>query len=180
MLCPTGPSTSVATRLYVYYVRPTMEYACAVWHGSLREDIALSLERIQASAARRLLRADWFTPKETLLEQLGWPALRWRREISSLTLFHKLLHSRPEPLHELLFPFAHTTSSRCRAQDRVRPARGGELRTALSRRGQGGSFRCKTVSTLAFCSKRRHDEEKSFNGHSFLPAKRGASSAEPP
>ena len=32
----------------------------------------------------------------------------------------------------------------------------------------------------SFCSKRRHDEEKSFNGHSFLPAKRGASSAEPP
>ena len=51
----------VATRLYIYYVRPTMEYACAVWHGSLREDIALSLERIQASVAR-LLRADWFTP----------------------------------------------------------------------------------------------------------------------
>ena len=76
--------------------------------------IMLSLERIQASVARRLLRADWFTPKETLLEQLGWPALRWRREISSLTLFHKLLHSRPEPLRELLFPFAHTTSSRCR------------------------------------------------------------------
>ena len=45
-----------------------MEYACAVLHGSLREDIALSLERIQASVARRLLRADWFTPKETLLE----------------------------------------------------------------------------------------------------------------
>ena len=104
----------VATRLYIYYVHPTMEYACAVWHGSLREDVALSLERIQASVARRLLRADWFTPKETLLEQLGWAALRWRREISSLTLFHKLLHSRPEPLRELLFPFAHTTSSRCR------------------------------------------------------------------
>ena len=32
----------------------------------------------------------------------------------------------------------------------------------------------------SFCSKRRYDEEKSFNGHSFLPAKRGASSAEPP
>ena len=91
-----------------------MEYASAVWHGSLREDNAMSIERIQASVARRLLRADWFTPKETLLEQLGWPALRWRREISSLTLFYKLLHRRPEPLHELLFPFAHTTSSRCR------------------------------------------------------------------
>ena len=32
----------------------------------------------------------------------------------------------------------------------------------------------------SFCSKRRHDEEKSFYGHSFLPAKRGAASAEPP
>ena len=34
----------------------------------------------------------------------------------------------------------------------------------------------------SLCSKRRHEEEKSFNGHSFLPApaKRGASSAEPP
>ena len=32
----------------------------------------------------------------------------------------------------------------------------------------------------SFCSKRRNDEEKSFNGHSFLPAKRGASSVEPP
>ena len=32
----------------------------------------------------------------------------------------------------------------------------------------------------SFCSKRRYDEEKCFNGHSFLPAKRGASSAEPP
>ena len=104
----------VATRLYIYYVRPTMEYASAVWHGSLREDNAMSMERIQASVARRLLRADWFTPKEKLIEQLGWPALRWRREISSLTLFHKLLHSRPEPLREWLFPFAQTTSSRHR------------------------------------------------------------------
>ena len=32
----------------------------------------------------------------------------------------------------------------------------------------------------SFCLKRRYDKEKSFNGHSFLPAKRGASSAEPP
>ena len=104
----------VATRLYIYHVRPTMEYASAVWHGSLREDNAMSIKRIQAGVARRLLRADWFTPKETLLEQLGWPALRWRREISSLTRFHKLQHNHPDPLRELLFPFAHTTSNRCR------------------------------------------------------------------
>ena len=35
---------------------------------------------------------------EGLFWQLRWPALRWRWEITSLTMFHKLLHSRPEPL----------------------------------------------------------------------------------
>ena len=51
--------------------------------GSLREEDAMSLERIQASAARSLLQADWFTPKEELFRQLGWAALRWRRKISN-------------------------------------------------------------------------------------------------
>ena len=76
----------VASILYVYYVRPVLEYASPVWHGSLREEDAMSLERIQASVARSLLQADWFTPKEELFRQLGWPALRWRREITSLTI----------------------------------------------------------------------------------------------
>ena len=35
------------------------------------------------------------------------------------------------------------------AQYRLHVARGGELLTALSRRGQGGSFRCETVSTAS-------------------------------
>ena len=60
------------------------------------------------------LQADWFTPKEELFRQLGWPALRWRREITSLTIFHKLLHSRPEPLSECLFQYASATSARSR------------------------------------------------------------------
>ena len=61
-----------------------------------------------------LLQANWFTPKEELFRQLGWPALRWRREITSLTMFHKLLHSRPEPLSECLFQYASATSARSR------------------------------------------------------------------
>ena len=44
-------------------------------------------------------------------------------------------------------------SDRCRARMTVsralRVAREGELLTTLSRRGQGGSFRCKTVSTAS-------------------------------
>ena len=101
----------VAPILYVYYVGPVLDYASPVWHGSLREEDAMSLERIQASVARSLLQADWFTPKEELFRQLGWPALRWRREITSLTMFHKLLHSRPEPLSECLFQYASATSA---------------------------------------------------------------------
>ena len=104
----------VASILYVYYVRPVLEYASPVWHGSLWEEDAMSLERIQASVARSLLQADWFTPKEEHFRQLGWPALRWRREITSLTMFHKLLHSRPEPLSECLFQYASATSARSR------------------------------------------------------------------
>ena len=105
---------AVTIRLFKSYLRPTMEYASAVWHGSLKEEDALSIERIQAGVARCLLKADWCTPKPTLLEQLDWPALRWRREIASLTFFHKIIPGQRQlpPLTDCLFPFAHSVSNR--------------------------------------------------------------------
>ena len=51
-----------------------------------------------------------------LLRQLGLPALRWRREITRLVMFHKLLHSPPEPLSEWLFQYASATSARSRGK----------------------------------------------------------------
>ena len=41
-------------KLYVYYVRPVMEYASPVWHGSITEEeaIAMAMERVQTSVAR--------------------------------------------------------------------------------------------------------------------------------
>ena len=54
----------------------------------------------------------------------------------------------------------------------------GELLTALSRRGQCGSFRCKMVRTASV--RKGAMTRRRANGHSFLPAKRGASSAERP
>ena len=104
----------VASILFVYFPRFVLEYVSPVWHGSLREEDALSLERTQASVARSLLQADWFTPKEELFRQLSLPALTWQREITSLTMFHKLLHMRPEPLSECLFQYAIATSARSR------------------------------------------------------------------
>ena len=103
---------AVTIRLFKSYLRPTMEYASAVWHGSLKEEDALSIERIQADVASCLLNVDWWTPKPTLLEQLDWPALWWRHEISSLTFFHKIIQRQLPPLTDCLFPFAHSVSNR--------------------------------------------------------------------
>ena len=129
--------------------------------------------------------SSWFTPKETLLEKLGWPALRWRREISSLTLFHKLLHSRPEPLRELLFPFAHTTSSRCRRKPlqlllpQARTTRYREsffYRSALLWNSLPQDIQAHTNSTAfekPFNSTGQHTDtqpNKTFPYHSLLPS----------
>ena len=79
--------------------------------GSISSEQALALERVQASMTRAILQADWMTPKSVLLEQLQWPALRWRREISSLVVFHELIITRPMFLSDL-FSFASSKTDR--------------------------------------------------------------------
>ena len=67
-----------------------MEYASPVWNGLLAEADADSLEKIQAEVARYLLKVSRRTPKKELLQQLGLPALRWRRDIISVVLAESL------------------------------------------------------------------------------------------
>ena len=98
--------------LYTYFLRPKLEYACPVWHGTLLERDAAALERVQGAVARSILRAPFHTPKSTMFEQLSWPSLRWRREIFCITLFHRILLTRPPPLDACLFPFASMTTTR--------------------------------------------------------------------
>ena len=76
--------------------------------------LAIKLERIQCSVARSLLKAEWNTPKETLLRSLNWPSSRWRREIRAVLLFFffYLPKRRPAPLSECLYPFAYSKSHR--------------------------------------------------------------------
>ena len=99
----------ICSKLYTTYVRPIFEYACPVWHHGITLEQALALERIQASIARSILKANWLTPKAQLLERMQWPSLRWRRAVLTLTFFHRLLSNPPGPLKECLFPFASTT-----------------------------------------------------------------------
>ena len=91
-------TTQVLAKLYCNYIRPTLEYA--VWQGSISSEQALAI-----------LLADWMTPKSILLELLQWPALRWRREISSLVVFHELIITRPTFLSDL-FSFASSKTDR--------------------------------------------------------------------
>ncbi len=110
-------SPAVLSKLYIHYVRPLMEYGSPVWHSSLREEEATALERIQASIARRILHTPWQTPKTELFHRLDWPALRWRREVAGMLLFHSLMHtrdsSRTSCLSDCLFPFSASVSTYC-------------------------------------------------------------------
>ena len=103
---------STVQQLYVYFLRPKLEYACPVWHGALLERDAIALERVQGAVARSILRAPVHTSKSKLFEQLNWPSLRWRREIFCIGLFHRILHTHPPPLDSCLFPFASTNTTR--------------------------------------------------------------------
>ena len=78
----------------------------------------------------------------------------------------------------------HATFKHLIVAERARPCGSGpgELLTALACHGLG-AVSAGVISVQngehSFCSKRRYDEEKSFNGHSFLASKRGTFSAEP-
>ena len=89
-----------------------------LWHGSIREEDALQLERIQAAVARCILQAPWRTPKSELLQALDWPSLRWRREIASLCLLHRFLNLQQEPLTNCLPPFASSRNPRSQRKPR--------------------------------------------------------------
>ena len=112
MACKLSPE--LVTKFYLSFVRPILEYASPVpaWHFSISGSEALALERIQASVARKVLRADWLTPKAMLLGQLNWHSLRWRRSVARLTLFHKLITEPSPPLSDCLPPFSSELSAR--------------------------------------------------------------------
>ena len=75
-------------------------------------------ERIQTAVARCILQAPWRTPKSELLQALDWPSLRWRREIASLCLLHRLLNLQQEPLTNCLPPFASSRNPRSQRKPR--------------------------------------------------------------
>ena len=92
-------------RLYLAYIRPTMEYASVVWDSPKEGNhIYDSLERMQQSAARLVCRATARCNVEKLYEEVCWCSLKERRQNQRLCLFYKILNNMAPRYLSLLMP----------------------------------------------------------------------------
>ena len=78
---------------YLMYVRPTLEYAAAVWAPHTKCDTE-KLEAVQRRAARFVMSDFNRTSSVTeMLHNLNWNTLSSRRQTSRLCLLYKILHN---------------------------------------------------------------------------------------
>ena len=109
-------SASTVSLLYKCYVRPLLEYAVPVWSFAVSHSDSLTLDRLQAVAARSYLLCktrhppEWETPKQILNRTCDWSSLKWRRQILSLLYFHHVFYQFPS----LLIRFKFNVSLSCR------------------------------------------------------------------
>ena len=84
---------SVKSACYNTYVRPTLEYASTVWSPHLLCDIN-RIEMVQRRSARFVYNDFTRTSSVTsMINNLGWPLLRQRRDVAKLTMFFKIIHN---------------------------------------------------------------------------------------
>lgn len=95
--------------IYTCYIRPIIEYACQVWHSSITEQQANSIESIQKRAIRIILGHQYSSYTSTL-ETLSIQSLKDRREDLVYKFGVKLLHSTR--FRDFLPPYRESTSGR--------------------------------------------------------------------
>ena len=78
---------------YLTLVRPIMEYAASVWDPYHLNDI-LALEKVQRRAARWVMN-DYssYSSVSSMLNDLNWPSLHFRRRINRLQIFYKAIYN---------------------------------------------------------------------------------------
>ena len=77
--------------LYYSFIRPTLEYASAVWDGCTQSDRDL-LESVQLAAARVVTGALSTTSHTKIYAETGWETLAERRRKQKLTLMFKIIN----------------------------------------------------------------------------------------
>ena len=109
-LAQRSGSAAIVKRLFVSFIRSSLEYASPVWDACPFRD-ANALERIQLSIAHAVLKLSYRDHSNiSVLEAIGWQSLAWRRRYFKLLLLWDLLHGGCPPiLHEQVPP---TVSSR--------------------------------------------------------------------
>ena len=105
-------SSSVKASAYLTLVRPSMEYAAAVWDPYHHNDI-LQLEKVQRRAARWVLNDyNRYSSVTAMLQQLSWPSLESRRKIFRLQTLFKIIHHD----YALLIPYYYLPMTRSTRQ----------------------------------------------------------------
>ena len=88
--------------IYKYHVRPILEYASQVWDPHLNVDVNL-LEDVQVRAAHLCTGALRGTRHTSIINDLGWNSLQYRRYNSKMLLLYKILtKSTPSYLTNLI------------------------------------------------------------------------------
>ncbi|HEX2614968.1 MAG TPA: reverse transcriptase family protein, partial [Nitrososphaera sp.] len=113
-----GGKRSLYTKTLVYlftsYVRPSLEYADAIWGAMVSQTGLEALEKVQAEFAKKILGlAKHPVAHEYLRSELGLPTMKSRVLASSLRFFGTLARMGPERLA------GHIFHNRCKQVDRL-------------------------------------------------------------
>ena len=89
-------------RMYVSFIRPTLEYSGVVWDNCTKQDKNL-LEDIQIEAMRIVTGATKLCSIDKLYIDTGWEKLKARREKQKLIIFYKMINRLcPDYLNQLV------------------------------------------------------------------------------
>ena len=78
--------------IYILFIRSILEYSCVIWHSSITVEECVSLERVQKTALRIILKSD-YCDYSTALKLTNLKTLKERRKDLSLSFAKKCLKS---------------------------------------------------------------------------------------
>ena len=84
------------SKLYIVFIRPTLEYASTVLDGCSAHDIE-KLEKVQLSAARIVTGLPIFASRESLYTETGWQTLQNRRYAAKMITMFKIYNGYAPP-----------------------------------------------------------------------------------
>ena len=85
--------TDEMLNIYTLYIRSLVEYCCVVWHSSITEEDCASIERVQKTALRIILKED-YNDYSSALQLTGLERLKDRRTQLSLSFAKKCLKNK--------------------------------------------------------------------------------------